>query len=101
MHYLTDYRDFPRASGTATTTTPKETKPTVESAIDASTSTASPFSRTIFNIVLSIIAFAIACEQERTRLEGLVGAYVPQCEADGSYTKVQCYGGELHLLCLE
>ena len=31
------------------------------------------------------------CQQEAANASGLIGAFVPQCEEDGSYTSVQCW----------
>uniref|UniRef100_A0A3B4ADR7 Thyroglobulin type-1 domain-containing protein n=1 Tax=Periophthalmus magnuspinnatus TaxID=409849 RepID=A0A3B4ADR7_9GOBI len=45
------------------------------------------------------------CEQHRDNLQtGLdhgVGAFVPQCEADGRYRPLQCHGSTGHCWCVD
>ena len=42
------------------------------------------------------------CQQEFDAIpEGIVGAFVPQCEEDGSYSKVQCHGSTGYCWCVD
>uniref|UniRef100_A0A1D0C023 U20-hexatoxin-Hi1a n=1 Tax=Hadronyche infensa TaxID=153481 RepID=TK1A_HADIN len=47
-----------------------------------------------------------ACEcivQRETvqKIRGLIGAFTPQCEEDGKYSKMQCHGSTGHCWCVE
>ena len=44
------------------------------------------------------------CEKKRTASENgplLIGAFIPQCEEDGSYSEVQCHGSTGYCWCVD
>uniref|UniRef100_A0A482ZC70 U56-Theraphotoxin-Sfo1a_1 n=1 Tax=Selenotholus foelschei TaxID=1905327 RepID=A0A482ZC70_9ARAC len=40
-------------------------------------------------------------QRETTHRKRLIGAYAPQCQEDGKYTKIQCHGSTGHCWCAE
>ena len=44
------------------------------------------------------------CEKEKAARENgpfLIGAFIPQCEEDGSYSEVQCHGSAGYCWCVD
>ena len=61
-----------------------------------------------FNLIVTLhVSFAgekkrSKCQQEFDAIPGgIVGAFVPQCEEDGSYSKVQCHGSTGYCWCVD
>lgn len=52
----------------------------------------------------SLVSAATQCEQLRSQASanrGLAGAYVPQCNADGSFKSEQCWGSTGYCWCVD
>ena len=58
-------------------------------------------------LLLFQITFALAqdlltpCEQAQANATGLIGEFVPQCEQDGSYSSIQCWGSTGDCWCVD
>ena len=61
----------------------------------------------LITLLLFQFTFALAqdlltpCEQAQANATGLIGEFVPQCEEDGSYSSIQCWGSTGDCWCVD